>query len=154
MAEHSTFRHPYEELRQITALPLGEVALLGRGEPLDRLAQRLRESALVGELGRAWSARTRLLIASEDPTRLSGMLTAAPPSRTCVVLDLGGDFPAAALPHPGMCLRAALLLEGEKLHARLLPRAGTIPEALELVAELLYALSVTIEQRPVDGSPG
>jgi len=154
MPEPSDFRHPYQELRQITAVPLEEVVLLGTGELLDQLARRLSGSPLVGELRRTWSARTRLVIADEDPARLSALLEASSPPGTCVVLDLGGGFPAAVLAHPGMCLRAELTGEGQTLRARLRPQASTIPEALELVSELLYSLALALEQRPVDGAPG
>jgi hypothetical protein len=53
-----------------------------------------------------------------------------------------------------MCLRVVVEVDaGPGLRACLLPRASTVPEALELAAELLYALGVSLEQRPVDDAP-
>ena len=153
MARHETFRHPYEELRQITALPLSEVAVIGGGAPVERLAGLLQEAAEVTATRTdGWTARTRLAIVGPG-AEPAPLLEQAPPPRTCVVLATAEGFPADRLPLPGMCLRAELSVAGDGLHAVLLPRAATIPEALELVAELLYAVGVSLEQRPVDTPP-
>jgi hypothetical protein len=158
------FRHPYEELRQITELPLAEARWLGDGEPLRRLVALMEASDLVRVVAEGPCAPdTRLLVTNADPARLEDRLRQGPLPRTCVVLDLSDGLWAAALPLPlslplslplaGMCLQATLVAEGAVLRARLLPRASTVPEALELVAELLHALGVEIEQRPVDEAP-
>lgn len=149
------FRHPYEELRQITELPLAEARWLGDGEPLRQLVAVMEASDVVRSVAEGpCTPDTRLVVTDADPARFADRLSHGPLPRTCVVLDLTDGVGDGVLPEPGMCLQATLVADGEGgLSAVLLPRASTIPEALELVAELLHTLGVELAQRPVDESP-
>lgn len=149
------FRHPYEELRQITELPLAEARWLGDGEPLRQLVALMEASDVVQRVGEGpCTPETRLMVTDVDPARFAERLSQGPPARTCVVLDLNAGVGEGVLPEPGMCLRATLVAEdGGSLRSLLLPRASTVPEALELVAELLHRLGVELAQRPVDEAP-
>lgn len=149
------FRHPYQELRKITELPLAEARWLGDGEPLRRLMALMEESDAVRSVAEgSCTPDTRLMVTDADPARLADKLCHPLPPRTCVVLDLTDGACDGLLPVPGMCLQATLVADGERgLCALLRPRASNVPEALELVAELLYTLGVELEQRPVDEAP-
>ena len=158
MAQDPVFRHPYEELRRMTAFPLAQVVVLGSGEAYPELMERLHRCKEVEQVVTrgTWGEQTRLVIADRALAEAGIDAGVPPPPRTCVVWDLGVHFPAdERLPLPGMCLRGLLHRSDEgALCARLEPEAATVPEALELVAELLYALGIPTDQRPVDRSPG
>jgi len=149
------FRHPYEELRKITDLPLAEARWLGDGEPLRRLVAAMDASDVVRSVAEGpATAGTRMVVTDADPARFADWLGPGPLPRTCVVVSLAGRVGDGLLPEPGMCLEATLEADGKAgLSAVLLPRATTTPEALELVAELLHTLGVTLAQRPVDEPP-
>lgn len=141
------FRHSFEELRAIIRLPLAEVVIVGDAPTIGRLRELMQASELVSRLASAWSEDTRLVVGS-GPV-LARQLAEQPPGRTCVVLDVAGELDPAPLPVPEMCLRGRLALGPDgALGADLYPEATTVPEALELVAELFFGLGVELHQRP------